>query len=103
MSDLIPFVLSEERSQIRAEIEGLPVSVIFDGTTRFGEALAIILRYVDHSSLTIHQRLIRIQLLTKSMTTGEEVARELSMVLGPAISWLQCVTVSLLIQLLSGQ
>ena len=76
MSDLIPFVLNEEQRQIKAEIVGLSVAVIFDGTSRLGEALAIILRFVDHSTLTIHQRLVSDQLLTKSMT-GEEVAREL--------------------------
>ncbi len=80
MSDLIPFVLNEELRQIKAEIVGLPVAAIFDGTSRLGEALAIILRFVDRSTLTIHQRLVRVQLLTKSMT-GEEVARELLSVL----------------------
>ena len=80
MSDLIPFVLSEEKRQLKAEIDGLPVAVIFDGTSRLGEALAIILRFVDRSSLKIHQRLVRMQLLAKSLT-GEEVARELLSVL----------------------
>ena len=65
MFDLIPFVLNEERRQIKAEIVGLPVAVIFDGTSRLGEALAIILRFVDRSTLTIHQRLVRVQILTK--------------------------------------
>ena len=76
MSDLIPFILSEEKKQLKAEIDGLPVALIFDGTSRLGEALAIILRFVDRSSLKIHQRLVRMQLLVKSLT-GEEVAREL--------------------------
>lgn len=80
MSDLIPFVLSEEKRQLKAEIDGLPVAVIFDGTSRLGEALDIILRFVDRSSLKIHQRLVRMQLLAKSLT-GEEVARELLSVL----------------------
>lgn len=76
MSDIVPFILNEERQRIKQEIEGLPVSVIFDGTTRLGEALAVILRFVDSSSITICQRLIRLQLLVKSMS-GEETAREL--------------------------
>ena len=80
MSDLIPFVLSEERRKIKAEIEGLPVAVIFDGTSRLGEALAVIVRFVDSSTLNIHQRLIKMQLLAKSLA-GEEVARELLSVL----------------------
>ena len=63
MSDIIPFVLSEEKRQLKAEIDGLPVALIFDGTSRLGEALAIILRFVDRSSLTIQQRLVCMQLL----------------------------------------
>ena len=54
---------------------GKSVSVIFDGTTRLGEAMAIVIRFVD-DSFVIQQRLIRLQLLVKSMT-GEEIAREL--------------------------
>ena len=80
MSDIIPFVLSEEKRQLKAEIDGLPVAVIVDATSRLGEALAIILRFVDRSSLTTCQRLVRMQLLAKSLT-GEEVARELLSVL----------------------
>ena len=63
MSDLIPFILDEEKKQIKTEVAGLPVAVIFDGTSRLGEALAIILRFVDRSSLKIHRRLVRMQLL----------------------------------------
>ena len=80
MSDLIPFILSKEQRQIKAEIEGLPVAVISDGTPRLGEALVTILRFVDRLTHKIHQRLVRMHLLTKSMT-GEEVARELLSVL----------------------
>ena len=45
------------------------VGVIFDGTC-LGEALAIVVRFVDDWEL------IRLQLLTKTMT-GEEIAREI--------------------------
>ena len=48
--------------------------IIFDGTTRLGEALAIVVRFID--DWEIKQRLIRLQLLTKTMT-GEEIAREI--------------------------
>lgn len=48
--------------------------MIFDGTTRLGEALAIILHF-GSESWTL-ERLVRIQLLSKSMTGGE-IAREL--------------------------
>ena len=75
MSDIIPFIHDQEQDQIKAEISGQDVSVIFDGTTRSGEALAIIVRFIDES-WSIQQRLVRLQLLVKSLS-GEEVAREL--------------------------
>jgi hypothetical protein len=84
LSDLIPFIRSEEESKIRQEIRGKPVSVIFDGTTRLGEALAIVLRFVG-DEWSLEQRLVRLQLLTKSMT-GEEIARELISVLSVSYS-----------------
>jgi len=40
MCDMIPFIQSEEQQQIKTELEGEKVSVIFDGTTRLGEALS---------------------------------------------------------------
>ncbi len=78
MLNLIPFILDEERAMIREEIKDKFVSVIFDGTSRLGEVLAIVLRYVE--DYKIKQRLVRLEILTKSMT-GEEVARELISVL----------------------
>ena len=78
MSDLIPFIQCEEQQQIKAELQGKNVSVIFDGTTCLGEALLIVLRFVD--DFVIKQRLVRFLTLTKSLT-GEEIARELINVL----------------------
>ena len=80
MFDLVPFILKEEEeASLKQELQERPVGVIFDGTTRLGEAMAIILRFVSES-WTLEQRLVRIQLLSKSMT-GEEIARELIHVL----------------------
>ncbi len=53
MSDLIPFLRSQEQKNIKAEISGKSLSVIFDGTTRFEEALA-------RFGFTIQQRLVRL-------------------------------------------
>ena len=75
MSDLVPLIVAQEQTEIKNELSGRPVSVVFDGTTRLGEALAVVVRFVDRS-VTIQQRLIRLQLLAKSMT-GEEIATEL--------------------------
>lgn len=45
--DQIPFVLDEEQKRIKAEIHNKSISVIFYGTTRLGEALTVIVRYVN--------------------------------------------------------
>jgi hypothetical protein len=58
LSDLIPFIHQEEIHRIQQEIAGRKVSVIFDGTSRLGEALAIIVRFVT-GDWRIEQRLIR--------------------------------------------
>ena len=41
--DLIPFILRIERKQLKEEIEGRDVSVVFDGTTPVGKALAVVI------------------------------------------------------------
>ena len=75
MSDLVPVRYQQEVDLLKSELSGMFLSVIFDGTTRYGEAMAILIRYVD-ADFCIQQRLVRMQLLEKSMC-GEEVAREL--------------------------
>ena len=72
MSDMIPFILQQEKEQIKREINGKPISVTFDGTSRLGEVFVIVVRLVCEWS--IKQRLIRLQLMAKSMT-GDEIAR----------------------------
>ncbi len=76
--DLIPFILKEEQAYVRQEIADKPVSVIFDGTSRLGEVMVMVLRFV--SDWKIVQRLVRVEFLAKSMS-GEEVAHELVNVL----------------------
>ena len=75
MLDLIPFILKEIETKIKQEIEGKHFSVILDGITRLGEALAIVVQFIS-PSWTIEQRFIRLHLLAKSLC-GEEVASEL--------------------------
>ena len=84
MYDYLPFILSEEETRIRSDINDRPVSVIFDGTSRVGEALAILLRFVD-AEWCVQQRLVRVQMLAKSLS-GEELARELISVLSVTYS-----------------
>lgn len=75
MTDLIPFILREEKSRVLEQISGQHLSVIFDGTCRLGEVLAVVVRYITEEWKVI-QCLVRLKCLAKSLT-GEEVAREL--------------------------
>ena len=80
MSDLIPFILHDEKCRLKEELMGKDVGVIFDGTSRFGEALVVVLRFMDFHSWSLQQRLVRVQLLAKTMC-GDEIARELISIL----------------------
>ena len=79
MRQFIPFVRKEEEEMIKGEISGHDVSVIFDGTTRLGEALVIVVRFIT-ADWEIKQRLVRLQLIAKSLK-GDELAREIITVL----------------------
>ena len=47
LSEYIPIVHDEECNTELREIRGRQVGLIFDGTTRLGEAIAIVLQFVD--------------------------------------------------------
>lgn len=47
MLDLVPFILKDEQEKLKDEISGRELSVIFDGTTRLGEAMAVLVRFVS--------------------------------------------------------
>ena len=76
MNDLILLLVSQEQADIREELSGRPISIVFDGTTRLGETMAVVVRYID-TSFNTQQRLVRLQLLAKSIK-GEEIAREIN-------------------------
>lgn len=84
MAKLIPFVLENEKTQLKLELGTKVISVVFDGSTRLGEVLVVVLRYLD-DEWNIQQRLVRIKTLAKSMK-GEEIARELIEVLSVHLS-----------------
>ena len=75
MFDLIPFILKEEQAQIKSEINGMFVGIVFDGATHICEALAIDIRFIS-DSWVIEQRLkIGIQLLDNCLS-GKEIAHK---------------------------
>ena len=79
MLDLIPFVLQEEKRRLRSEIANKPISVVLMEPLGL-EALAVIVRYVEPTDFCILQRLVRLQIVTKSMT-GEEITRQILSIL----------------------
>ena len=62
LSDYIPVIHQEEKKKI------------FDGSSRLGEALAIVIRFI--SGWSIKQKVVRMSMLAKSLK-GEELAREI--------------------------
>ena len=59
LSELIPSVPQTEKGTLKSEMsEAKAVLTIFDGSTRLGEALTIILLFVD-SQRNVQQRLVR--------------------------------------------
>ena len=72
MRQLISFILDEEYKSISKEVTSKEVSVVFDGTTRDGEAMVVLLHFVE--SWGVRQRLARFQLVKRSVN-GDELAR----------------------------
>ena len=78
LREIIPAVLEKEREKLLSELESVKeASVIFDGTARMGEALAIIVRFVQEDFIPT-QRLIRLEVLAKALKGGELAQRLMS-------------------------
>ena len=76
MNDLIPAVLDKEKEKLKDELSVVKeASIIFDGTARLGEALAIIIRFVQQDCRPT-QRLLRLEVLAKPLK-GNELAQRL--------------------------
>ena len=69
-------MLENEKDKLKKELKDVKeASVIFDGTARLGEALAVIVRYVQENFQPT-QRLIRLDIFAKALK-GEELAQRL--------------------------
>ena len=76
LPEIITVVLEKEREKLLRELEGVKkASVTFDGTARMGEALVAIVRFV-HENFIPTQRLIRLEVLAKTLK-GDELAQRL--------------------------
>ena len=71
LSQMIPSIIEKEKETLKTELSLVDgSSVIFDGSTRLGEALAIVVRFVD-DEWNLQQRLLRLQVLDKSLKANE--------------------------------
>ena len=66
----IPIIHSKFRKDLSQELAGKDISVVFDGSTRLGEAFALVTRYVT-DDLRIVQRLACLKCVEKSMSGNE--------------------------------
>ena len=87
LGQYVSMALKQEIEQIKQELEmpgqvgmARDISVIFDGSTRQGEAIAIIVRFMDND-WNITQRLVRIEVCSKSVN-----ANQLAQVLNQCLS-----------------
>ena len=69
MAEYIPTILVEEKKRLKDAIAKQPISIIFDGTMRLGEAIAVVVRYLD--SWTLKQVLVRLHTVSKPVTAAE--------------------------------
>ena len=75
LTEFIPMIRQKEIDFVKSEIAtNSAFSVIFDGNTRLGEALAIIVRFID-KDCNIQQRLLKLEILAKNMNADELAQR----------------------------
>lgn len=71
LSQMIPSIIEKEKETLKTELSLVDgCSVIFNGSKRLGEALAIVVRFVD-DEWNVQQRLLRLQVLAKSLKANE--------------------------------
>ena len=73
MREYIPTLLKGEIDQIKDEIKGQNLVVIFDGTTTVGEIFGVIFRWVNYDTFTIKQKCVHVGIYKSSFDHEEQV------------------------------
>ena len=73
MADFIPFINHEAKKKVYDLVAGQDIFVIFDGTSRLGEAFVSVFRFVD-LDFNLHQKLVKYKTYEKSLK-GTEISR----------------------------
>lgn len=80
LKTFIPKIESRELELLIKEISGQRATIIFDGTTRLGEALVILVRWIPADFSRVEQRLVAFRTTFKH-TSGSELAQLIMQVL----------------------
>ena len=83
LSQLIPLVFAKEKDTVKSALFGQFLSIVFDGSSRLGKAVLVVVRYVDHN-WKIRQVLARLAVLSKSLT-GDQLIAELNDVISTTL------------------
>ncbi len=66
MSDLVPFILTEEQAKIKREMRARMFPLfLMEQLYRLGEAMAVVIRFVSEE-WALEQRLLQLQMLAKA-------------------------------------
>lgn len=84
MMELAPFIVQEECNSTRSEVQGKYISMILDGTTKLGEVLVVVLRFIQNWE--IHQRLVCVDFLQKNLN-AEELAQQILSLLSVTLAF----------------
>ena len=78
---MVPKIETFELERLRKELVGQRVCVIFDGTTRLGECIAVLLRWCPAGFTKIEQRLVALR-TTQTHMNGDELGALINTILG---------------------
>ena len=71
MRQYIPKLEEIEVQHLRQEVQGRKLGIVFDGSSRLGECMVVLVRWIQDDFSAINQRLICVKTLEKSMSGNE--------------------------------
>lgn len=84
LAQLTDFLLSTEKEELRAKVQGERVFLIFDGTSRLGEAFALVVRWMN-DQFELNERLLSFRTLKSSLNADQLVMHLTSTIVGGGI------------------
>jgi hypothetical protein len=85
LREMVPKIETFELTRLRKELEGQRVCVIYDGTTRLGECIAVLLRWCPAGFTKVEQRLVALR-TTATHMDGDELGALINTIIGTTCS-----------------